>query len=50
MTEPQPVPVEPAGANTLDTRDLDDINKNSPFQPVFFGYDQAEVSSRGSRS
>ena len=46
VTEPQPVPVEPT-ANTLDTRDLDDINKNSPFQPVFFGYDQAEVSSEG---
>ena len=46
VTEPQPVPVEPS-ANTLDTRDLDDINKNSPFQPVFFGYDQAEVSSEG---
>ena len=46
VTEPQPVPVEPT-SNTLDTRDLDDINKNSPFQPVFFGYDQAEVSSEG---
>ena len=49
VTEPQPVPVEPT-ANTLDTRDLDDINKNSPFQPVFFGYDQAEVSSEGQQT
>ena len=46
VTEPQPVPVEP-GADRLNERDLDDINKNSPFKPVFFGYDQAEVSSEG---
>jgi peptidoglycan-associated lipoprotein len=47
VTEPQPVPVEPTGADRLNERDLDDINKNSPFQPVFFGYDQAEVSTDG---
>jgi peptidoglycan-associated lipoprotein len=47
VTEPQPVPVEPSGADTLATRDLDDINKNSPFQPLFFGYDQADVSGDG---
>jgi peptidoglycan-associated lipoprotein len=47
VTEPQPVPVEPTGADTLDQRDLDDINKNSPFQPVFFGYDLSEVSAEG---
>ena len=47
VTEPQPVPVEPTGADRLSDRDLDDINKNSPFQPVFFGLDQAEVSTDG---
>ena len=47
VSEPQPVPVEPSGADTLATRDLDDINKNSPFQPLFFGYDQADVSGDG---
>ncbi|MEO5895488.1 MAG: peptidoglycan-associated lipoprotein Pal [Vicinamibacterales bacterium] len=47
VTEPQQVPIEPTGADTLSSKDLDDINKNSPFQPVFFGYDQAEVSTEG---
>ena len=47
VSEPQPVPVEPSGADTLATRDLDVINKNSPFQPLFFGYDQADVSGDG---
>src|SRR5829696_4368157 len=47
VNEPQPVPVEPSAGTGLDSRDLDDINKNSPFQPLFFGYDQAEVSSEG---
>ena len=49
VTEPQPVPVEPA-ADTLSGRDLDDINKNSPFQPVFFGYDQSEISAEGQQA
>ena len=47
VTEPQPVPAEPAGADDLASRDLDEINKNSPFQPVFFGYDQSEISPEG---
>jgi len=47
VNEPQPVPAEPAPMDELASRDLDDINKNSPFQPLFFGYDQAEVSVEG---
>ena len=47
VNEPQPVPVEPSGADTLNARDLDDLNKNSPFQPLFFGLDQSEVSAEG---
>ena len=47
VNEPQPVPVEPSAANTLNSKDLDDLNKNSPFRPLFFGYDQAEVSAEG---
>lgn len=47
VNEPQPVPMDPAGADELSSRDLDDINKNSPFQPLFFGYDQSEVSVEG---
>ncbi|CAN5879074.1 hypothetical protein BH24ACI5_BH24ACI5_04550 [soil metagenome] len=47
VNEPQPVPMDPAGADELSSRDLDDINKNSPFQPLFFAYDQSEVSVEG---
>ena len=36
-----------ATADELASRDLDDINKNSPFQPLFFGYDQSEVVGEG---
>jgi peptidoglycan-associated lipoprotein len=47
VSEPQPVPVEPAAADSLNSKDLDELNKNSPFQPLFFGLDQAEVSAEG---
>ena len=47
VNEPQPVPVDPAGADALASRDLDAINKNSPFQPLFFALDQSEVSVEG---
>lgn len=52
-TPPQPVaepaiPAEPAiAADELSSKDIDEINKNSPFQPVFFGYDMAEIDSPG---
>jgi peptidoglycan-associated lipoprotein len=47
VTEPTPVPPEPTAADDLASRPLDEINKNSPFQPVFFAYDQADVSPEG---
>lgn len=47
VNEPQPIPAEPSGIDELASRDLDEINKNSPFQPVFFGYDLAEISPEG---
>ena len=47
VAEPQPVPPEPAPADTLDSRDIDDINKNSPFQPVFYKLDSSEVDGAG---
>jgi peptidoglycan-associated lipoprotein len=46
VNEPQPVPAEPA-VTGLDSKDLDELNKNSPFQPLFFGYDLAEVTTEG---
>ena len=47
VAEPQPVPVEPNTITSEDARDLDAINKDSPFKPVFFAYDMTEVSPEG---
>jgi peptidoglycan-associated lipoprotein len=46
-----PIPPEPPIADDpLASGDLDVINKNSPFQPVFFGLDSYEVDSPGQQS
>ena len=47
MEEPQPVPPEPVAEDTLASRDIDQINKNSPFQPVFFRFDSSDLDSTG---
>lgn len=48
VAEPQPIPAEPVAAeDTLAARDIDDINRNSPFQPVFYGFDMAEPDESG---
>ena len=49
VTEPTPVPPEPA-EDTLASRDIDQINKNSPFQPVFFAFDSSELDNAGQQS
>ena len=43
--EAQPVPAEPTPTET--NLSLDEINKNSPFQPVFFALDSYEVDGTG---
>jgi peptidoglycan-associated lipoprotein len=49
VVEPEPVPVPPepaiSSADALANRSLDEINKRSPLQPVFYDFDSAEVSS-----
>ena len=48
VAEPQPVPAEPTiSGDPLTNTDIDAINKNSPFQPVFFPFDMAELDSDG---
>ena len=43
-----PVPKEPPiSEDPIASADLDTINKNSPFQPVFFALDSYEVDSAG---
>ncbi len=51
VAEPSPVPPEPTMADdSLASRDIDQINKNSPFQPIFFAYDSTEIDSAGQQS
>jgi len=51
VREPEPVPAEPvASGDELSAKDIDTINRNSPFQPVFFRYDQAEVDTTGQQA
>lgn len=45
---PPIVPSEPTLAvEDLDSRSLDELNRESPFQPVFFGFDSYEVDAAG---
>jgi peptidoglycan-associated lipoprotein len=43
VSEPVPVPPMPE-EDEIDTRSLDDLNRDSPLQPVFFGYDASEIT------
>jgi peptidoglycan-associated lipoprotein len=52
VVEPTPVPPEPgvSGVDTMGDKSLDDINKQSPLQPVFFELDSAEISAEGQKT
>ena len=45
VAEPRPVPPEPVAEDPIASRDIGDINKNSPFQPVFFAFDSSDVDA-----
>jgi peptidoglycan-associated lipoprotein len=47
VAEPVPVPPEPVPENAIISSSLDDLNKNSPLQPVFFEYDSSEIDAAG---
>ena len=47
VAEPIGVPPEPRIEDPLKVSDIDKINQNSPFQPVFFAYDSSEIEDRG---
>ena len=44
------IPPEPITSDPLASSDLDQINQNSPFQPVFFAYDSAEIDAKGQQA
>jgi len=52
VVEPTPVPPEPgvSGVDTMGDKSLDDINKQSPLQPVFFELDSVEISAEGQKT
>jgi peptidoglycan-associated lipoprotein len=55
-TPPEPVPEdtrvppEPSVEDPLKVSDIDKINQNSPFQPVFFAYDSTEIDAAGQQA
>jgi peptidoglycan-associated lipoprotein len=51
-TAPAPEPATPAAVppeDTIAAGTLDEINKNSPLKPLFFGLDSAELDAAGQR-
>ena len=51
VPETAPIPPEPKiGEDPLATKDLDVINKNSPFQPVFYALDSSDVDQAGQQA
>jgi peptidoglycan-associated lipoprotein len=46
VSEPVPVPPMPA-EDEIGSKSLDDLNRDSPLKPLYFGLDSAEVSSDG---
>jgi peptidoglycan-associated lipoprotein len=50
VREAVPVPAEPIASDTLASSDIDAINKNSPFQPVFFALDQDTIDAVGQQA
>ena len=45
VTEPVPVPPEPVPEDAVGSKSLDDLNRDSPLNPVFFELDMAELSA-----
>jgi len=46
VSEPIPVPPMPA-EDTIGSKSLDDLNRDSPLRPLFFELDSSDVSSEG---
>jgi peptidoglycan-associated lipoprotein len=44
------LPVPPQPEDSIANRSLDDLNRDSPFQPVFFGLDSSELDDAGRRA
>ncbi|MBI3050464.1 MAG: peptidoglycan-associated lipoprotein Pal [Acidobacteria bacterium] len=47
VEEALPVPPQPLAEDAIANRSLDDLNRDSPFKPVFFALDSAELDEAG---
>jgi peptidoglycan-associated lipoprotein len=47
VEDPVPVPPEPLMEDPLVSRTLDELNRESPLQPVFFEFDSGEIGPEG---
>jgi peptidoglycan-associated lipoprotein len=45
VSEPTMVPPEPVVEDTIGSKSLDDLNRESPLKPVYFEYDSSELSA-----
>ena len=50
VAEPAIVPPEPVRDDAISSASLDDLNKNSPLQPVFFELDSSDLTQAAQRS
>ena len=47
VEDPLPVPAQPLADDAAASRSIDDLNRNSPFKPVFFAVDSADLDETG---
>ena len=47
IDESLPVPAEPLAEDSIGNRSLDELNRQSPLKPAFFGLDSAELDDQG---
>jgi peptidoglycan-associated lipoprotein len=50
IEEALPVPPEPLSEDAIANRSLDELNRDSPFRPVFFELDEAELDDVGRKT
>jgi peptidoglycan-associated lipoprotein len=47
VDDPLPVPVQPLGEDSITSKPIDDLNRESPLKPVFFALDSADLDAAG---
>jgi peptidoglycan-associated lipoprotein len=47
VDDPLPVPQQPLGEDSITSKPIDDLNRESPLKPVFFALDSADLDAAG---